>query len=75
MQFKHLKEIHESYLQHMRFAITCGLKLIGAGLAVIVHALLPCIFQTKASDVMRALLLDIERRKQLSRTFTSDNKD
>jgi len=42
---KHLREINESYFQHMRFAWSVAFVLI-------VHGLLPMVWETKASEMM-----------------------
>ena len=42
----------ESYLEHARFAAGLGFMLTLAGLAALVHALLPFTFQTTASRIL-----------------------
>lgn len=58
---EHLDCVGETYLEHMGFAFCFACKLIGAGLAVIAHAICPAIFQEtgsrtifKLSDELRA---------------------
>lgn len=46
---KHPHSIGEGYFQHMRFALTYGSKMVGGGLACMVHAIFPFIFQTTGS--------------------------
>lgn len=45
----HLDHVHESYIKHLSFAVWFGLRMIGAGVAVIVHALCPAFFQQTGS--------------------------
>lgn len=48
----HLDSVHESYGQHLCFATGVGLKLIGAGVASILHGLFPAIFQYTGSQTI-----------------------
>lgn len=52
---RHLDEIGESYGEHFGAASRFGLKMIGGGLACLVHAFLPFLFQTAGSDTIRKL--------------------
>jgi hypothetical protein len=47
------------------FASQFGLTLIGAGLAAIVHGLLPFVFQTTASSVVKDLNAILSDRSRL----------
>lgn len=67
MNFRHLIEINEDYLSHFKFAGYCGIRMLGASLAIFIHAMLPCLFETTASDTMLGLLNDINRRKELAK--------
>jgi uncharacterized protein YjeT (DUF2065 family) len=58
----HLVGVGESYLEHMRFAASVGVTMVGAGLACILHGLLPALFPTTASRAIRRLHAVIERR-------------
>jgi len=40
---KHLEEAGESYCEHMLFEMTVGLMTVGAGLACLVHAVVPAL--------------------------------
>ena len=59
----HLKDINETYFEHMRFAQRCGFRMVLGGLACIIHSLIPSIFITTASDTMRELTQEIADRK------------
>ena len=52
---KHLKDVGEGYFQHMFNAAAYGMPLIGAGLAALVHAVFPALFQRTASDTVASL--------------------
>jgi hypothetical protein len=62
--FKHLKEINETYFEHMRFAHRSGLRMMLAGMACILHGFLPNIFVSTASDALKSLTSEINQRKQ-----------
>jgi len=61
---KHLAEAGESYLEHMRFAATVGVLAIGAGLACLLHALIPGVCPRTCSRTV-ALLQELfaDRRR------------
>lgn len=45
----HLDSVHESYWQHLSFAVWFATKLVIAGIAVIVHAICPAFCQYTGS--------------------------
>jgi hypothetical protein len=51
----HLAEAGESYFEHLCFAAGVGLMLVAAGLACILHALIPACCTTTASRTVREL--------------------
>ena len=51
----HWKDNGMTFLQHFGFAIDVGLRLILAGVCCIIHAVLPFMFQTTASDCVKNL--------------------
>jgi len=51
----HVEGAGETYGEHARFALAVGRTLMVAGLACIVHALIPALFTDKASRTVRAL--------------------
>lgn len=51
----HPRTVEESYFEHMRFAIGFSARLIGAGVAALVHALIPCLFETTASRMIKTM--------------------
>lgn len=56
----HPANVGETYRQHLRFAAGFGGSMLGGGLACLVHAFLPFLFQTRGSRTVRMLhrLLD-----------------
>jgi len=52
---EHPASVGETYGEHWRFATGTGLTLIGAGLACVVHGLLPFLFVTTGSRTVRSL--------------------
>ena len=59
---EHPASVGETYPEHMAIALGYGARLLGAGCAAIVHALLPALFKTTASDAIRAMHAEIENR-------------
>jgi hypothetical protein len=51
----HPHAVGESYLQHMRFASGVGFRMIGGGLACLMHGLFPFLFKTTGSQTIRGL--------------------
>jgi hypothetical protein len=52
---RHLEEVGESYGEHFATAGAFGLRMIGGGLACLVHAAFPFWFQHKGSETIRRL--------------------
>jgi hypothetical protein len=46
---KHPRSVDENYAQHAVFAGGFALRLLGAGMAALVHAFIPCLFEKTAS--------------------------
>jgi hypothetical protein len=51
----HLSQAGESYLEHMRFASAVGSMLVAAGVACLIHAIVPGICRDTASRTIRCL--------------------
>lgn len=49
---EHPQTVDETYFQHMRFAGGFAVRLLGAGCAAIVHAVLPFLFEKTASRMI-----------------------
>ena len=41
---RHPRAVGETYYQHLRVAISCGIRLLAGGLACLVHAIFPPFF-------------------------------
>jgi uncharacterized protein YjeT (DUF2065 family) len=52
---KHLKEAGKAYGPHGLFAVKAGVLLVYAGLASIIHGLIPALFPFKSRDIVRDL--------------------
>ena len=61
----HLREAGENYWQHFRFATTFGLLAMAAGIAALLHALVPGICTSTASRIIRHLGQLLEDRSKI----------
>ena len=59
---EHPHSVDESYAEHFKVAAGFGFRLIGAGFAALVHAVVPCLFEKTASAEIRRLNARIEGR-------------
>jgi hypothetical protein len=60
---QHLHSVNESYFKHMKVAVKVGLNMILAGLMALIHALIPGIFQSNASNKIRELYEFINKQR------------
>lgn len=62
---EHPASVDETYLQHFISALSFGTKMVVAGVACMVHGLLPALFVTRGSDTVCALhgRMVVSRRK------------
>ena len=67
---KHPKEIGESYLRHMSYAILFSIKLIYLSITVLIHSIFPFLFKTTTTDGLNKL-----NNKMNARNNMIDNKD
>ena len=58
----HPQSVDESYGEHFLFALGFAARLFGAGLAALIHAVIPCLFETTASRMIREMHERIVRR-------------
>ena len=58
----HPQTVDESYGEHFLFALGFAMRLLGAGLAARVHAIIPCLFETTASRMICEMHDRIARR-------------
>lgn len=66
----HLRHTGESYWQHFRFATTFGLLAMAAGIAALVHAIVPGMCSSTASRIVRHLGQLIEDRSKIDAVET-----
>ena len=60
----HPAEVDESFFEHMGFALRFAGLLLAAGLAALVHAFIPCLFKTTASQIIATLYQRTHNRGQ-----------
>lgn len=61
----HLQHAGEGYWQHFRFATTFGLLAAAAGIAALIHAVIPAMCTSTASQIVRHLAQLIEDRNKI----------
>lgn len=59
----HPESVGESYGQHLRIALWSGLQLVWAGLALIIHSIVPCVFVNTASDTVQKINREMTERR------------
>ena len=64
---EHLAAAGEDYFEHLRFASTVGLMAIAAGLACLIHAVVPALCTRTASRTIAALTRLFERRDMVDK--------
>ncbi|MCC6197134.1 MAG: hypothetical protein IT518_21975 [Burkholderiales bacterium] len=62
---QHPATVRETYWQHLGFAVRFGARMIGGGLACMIHGFLPFTFVTRGSETVRALHATLERQRPL----------
>ena len=62
---RHLARAGETYFQHLRFALLVGFTTIGAGLACVIHAIVPALCERTCSRTLGQLSLLFEDRARL----------
>lgn len=60
---KHLDSVHESYARHLCFAVCFGVRMIGGGLAAIIHGLCPAVFDRTGSNTLFKLYDEMKARQ------------
>jgi hypothetical protein len=70
---EHPATVNESYFRHFVNSSRFGLRMIGGGLVCLVHALLPGLFCTKASDTIGELhdRMIVKRREPAERALAA----
>lgn len=60
---RHPRSIGESYGEHFGTAFGFGVRMIVGGAACIVHAIVPALFERKASDTVKGLYATMKSRQ------------
>lgn len=63
---EHPASVEESYGEHMANASHFGVRMLGAGLACLVHAVFPFLFVTTGSDTIRGLHGRMSSRREMA---------
>lgn len=71
----HPRSVDETYFQHFGVAGRFGVKLVGGGLACLVHALLPNMFVRTGSNTVKRLYSDMLSRQSGARRPAYDEPD
>ena len=58
----HPASVDESYFEHLAFALRFAGTLFAAAGAALVHAIIPCLFEKTASNLIRRMYARIENR-------------
>ena len=58
----HPASVNETYFEHMRFAFSFAVLLFAAGFAALIHALVPPLFETTASRLIKKMHARMEAR-------------
>jgi hypothetical protein len=69
---RHPKAVGESYGEHMGVAWSFGFTLLGAGLACIVHGILPFAFERTGSQTVRRLNERLSNRCAQADAYKAD---
>ncbi|MGO9328545.1 MAG: DUF6356 family protein [Steroidobacteraceae bacterium] len=64
---EHPASVDETYLEHLISAVSFGTRMIVAGLACMVHGVLPAVFVTRGSDAICALHERMVMKRRRSR--------
>ncbi len=68
---QHPNAVNETYREHFGFALRFGVKMLGGGLAAVIHAVLPFLFVTTAgriNDELQQMRQNSPGRRKVART-------
>jgi Family of unknown function (DUF6356) len=63
----HPRAVNENYLAHAGVALRFALLLLGAGFAALMHAIIPALFETTASSIIKKLYAEMMSRSAAPR--------
>jgi hypothetical protein len=64
---EHPREVGETYAEHAAAASGYGWRLLGASVCAFIHALVPALHKTTASDRVRAMAVELNGRAKIAR--------
>ncbi|HLZ78396.1 MAG TPA: DUF6356 family protein [Sphingomonas sp.] len=70
----HPADLGESYGEHLREASGFGLAMIGGGLACLVHAVVPALFETRGSATVARLHDKLVRKRAARRNAAIETR-
>jgi hypothetical protein len=59
----HPRTVDETYLEHGAFALRFASRLLLAGMAALIHAIVPCLCETTASRIILGMHAEIVARR------------
>ncbi len=59
----HPRSVGESYFEHLGVATRFGAKMVGGGIACVLHGLVPAVFARTGSDTVKGLYADMKARQ------------
>ena len=65
-KMKHLKENDETYIEHMKHAMSISFLLLTAGLQCFIHSIAPPLFETGASSKLDEITALVRRNETLT---------
>ena len=68
----HPRTVNETYIEHLIFAGSFGVKMVWGGIGAIVHALIPGLCITAGSDMIKTLNKTIVDQRERKRAATGD---
>lgn len=60
---RHPRSIGESYPEHFSVAAGFGLRMIRGGIACVIHAMIPALFERTASETVKSLYATMKSRQ------------
>jgi hypothetical protein len=62
LNFKHLKQVEESYSEHFKFAVWAGCVLVFLGLVSLIHAIFPFFLSRTPDKIYRYFVIKSNER-------------
>ena len=69
---EHPKSMNETYLQHLLCASTYGVRMVFVGVAAIIHAIFPFLFETTTSDLAKEIVSNVDERFDIASDQTTN---